>query len=267
MEAVGVGRRAVAILIDSILLFIVGYFIALATGATTETGFSLHGGPAFLWLIIALAYYVVMEATTGATLGKKAMGLKVVKEGGEALDWQAAIVRNVMRIIDALFFYLVAAITVWVSKKKQRLGDMAAHTLVVKARIVIPFLAALAFGGFHQPESQAAPPAYSDIVLSDAKGGAAKNMFKPQTAKLFLNAKLVDVPGNSRLKSDWIAVNTAVAPPNYKIDSHELVAIPGAKAVEFNFQKPTAGWPEGDYRVDLFIDGMIAGYVTFQVVK
>jgi uncharacterized RDD family membrane protein YckC len=132
MEAVGVGRRAVAIIIDTILLCILGYVIAMFTGGTTETGFNLQGGPAILWFAIALVYYVVMEATSGATLGKRVMGLKVVKEGGAALDWQASIVRNVLRIIDGFFFYLVAAIVVWFSKKKQRLGDMAAHTLVVR---------------------------------------------------------------------------------------------------------------------------------------
>lgn len=132
MEAVGVGQRAVAILIDMVLLFVAGYVIALATGATTPAGFNLQGGPAFLWFGVALAYYVVMEATSGATLGKRAMGLKVVKEGGEPLDWQASLVRNILRIVDGLFFYLVGAIAVWVSKKRQRLGDMAAHTLVVK---------------------------------------------------------------------------------------------------------------------------------------
>ena len=134
MEAVGVGRRAVAIIIDSILLCIVGYIIAMFTGGTTDTGFNMTGAPALLLFLIAMVYYVVMEKTSGATLGKKAMGLKVVKEDGSALDWQAAVVRNILRIIDGFFFYLVGAIVVWVSKKKQRLGDMAGHTLVVKSK-------------------------------------------------------------------------------------------------------------------------------------
>lgn len=133
MEAVGVGRRAVAIIIDSILLFIVGYALAAMTGRTTSEGFHMEGGPAFLFFGVALAYYVVLEKSWGATLGKKAMGLKVVKEDGSALDWQASIVRNLLRIIDGFFFYVVGAIVVWVSKKRQRLGDMAAHTLVVRA--------------------------------------------------------------------------------------------------------------------------------------
>ena len=133
MEAVGVGRRAVAIIIDTIVLGIVGYLLAMMTGQTTGTGFNLQGGPALLWFLIALVYYVVMEKTSGATLGKMAMKLKVVKQDGAALDWQASIIRNLLRIVDGLFFYLVGAIVVWVSKSRQRLGDMAAKTLVVRS--------------------------------------------------------------------------------------------------------------------------------------
>lgn len=134
MEAVGVGRRAVAIIIDAIILMIVGWVLALGMGGSGPTGFALSGAPALIWFLIGLAYYVVMEVKWGGTLGKKAMGLKVVKESGEPLDWQSSIVRNILRIIDGFFFYLVGAIVIWVSKKKQRLGDMAAHTLVVPAK-------------------------------------------------------------------------------------------------------------------------------------
>ena len=134
MEPVGVGRRAVAIIIDTILLGIVGYLLAMVTGSTTQGGFMLTGAPGLLFFLIVIAYYVVMEKTSGATLGKMAMKLKVVKQDGAALDWQASIVRNVMRIIDGFFFYLVGAIVVWISKSKQRLGDMAAHTIVVRAQ-------------------------------------------------------------------------------------------------------------------------------------
>lgn len=133
MEAVGVGRRAVAIIIDTILLSIVGWAIAAMTGGATSEGFKVEGAPALLLFLVAFAYYAVMEKTSGATLGKKAMGLKVVKEDGSGLDWQASIVRNLLRIIDGLFFYLVGAVVVWVSKKRQRLGDMAARTYVVRA--------------------------------------------------------------------------------------------------------------------------------------
>lgn len=132
MQAVGVGRRAVAVIIDSIILFVVAYVVAMVTGNTTGAGFAMTGAPAFLFFAIALAYFIVLEATQGATLGKRVMGLKVVKQDGSAMDWQASIIRNLLRLIDGFFFYLVGAIVVWVSKSRQRLGDMAAHTLVVR---------------------------------------------------------------------------------------------------------------------------------------
>ena len=50
------------------------------------------------------------------------------------MDWQASIIRNLLRIIDGFCFYLVGAIIVWVTKSKQRLGDLAAHTLVVSSK-------------------------------------------------------------------------------------------------------------------------------------
>jgi uncharacterized RDD family membrane protein YckC len=131
MQAVGVGRRAVAIIIDIIILGIIGWVIGMATGMSTPEAFNLVGGPAFLLFFIGLAYYVVMEVTSGGTLGKLALGLRVVKEDGSKLDWGASLIRNILRIVDGFFFYLVGAIVVWTSKKKQRLGDMVAHTLVV----------------------------------------------------------------------------------------------------------------------------------------
>ena len=133
MEAVGVGRRAVAVIIDGILLMIVGWALGAVMGGSTATGFNLGGGAAGVFFLIAFAYFVVMEKTQGATLGKKLMGLKVVRENGEPMDWGASVIRNILRLIDGFFFYLVGAIVVWVSKKKQRLGDMAAKTLVVRA--------------------------------------------------------------------------------------------------------------------------------------
>ena len=267
MEAVGVGRRAVAILIDMVVLFIVGYLIALATGATTSAGFNRQGGPAFLWFGVVFAYYIVLEATSGATLGKRAMGLKVVKESGEPLDWQASIVRNILRIVDGFFFYLVAAIAVWVSKKRQRLGDMAAHTIVVSARALIACVAALALGGLHPLESAAATPGYSDIVVSDAKGGKAASTFKTQTGKIFVRAVFSGVNSGSTVRSDWIAVKTRVSPPNYKIDSVTLKVGQLGDFVDFFLSRPHAGWPEGDYRVALFIDDKPAGEARFRVVK
>lgn len=129
---VGVGWRFAATLVDVIVLFIVGYLMAIVTGETTQGGFNLQGASAFVWFLIGIGYYIVMEAMLGATVGKMACGLKVMKTDTGSIDWNASVVRNVLRIIDGLFVYLVGAILVWTSPHRQRLGDRVAHTVVVK---------------------------------------------------------------------------------------------------------------------------------------
>ncbi len=127
---VGVGLRAVAAIVDGVILFALGYGLALVTGGTKDGGFELTGGPFFIWLVVAIGYYVVLEARNGDTVGKKLVGLQVVKLDGSAITMRESVVRNVLRLVDGLFFYLVGAIVVWSSKQNQRLGDRLAGTVV-----------------------------------------------------------------------------------------------------------------------------------------
>ncbi|HLZ56090.1 MAG TPA: RDD family protein [Ktedonosporobacter sp.] len=120
----GVGIRFLAALIDGIIMGVVIFLINRVLG----TSGAYVGG------LLALVYFIVMEAMYGATVGKMALGLKVVKEDGSAISWQESIIRNLLRIIDGLFAYLVGAIIIWTSPLKQRLGDKLAHTIVIKTR-------------------------------------------------------------------------------------------------------------------------------------
>ena len=104
-------------------------------------------------------------------------------------------------------------------------------------------------------------------MVSEARDGPAKSTFKPNTAKVFIRAKVVDVPAGSKLKADWVAVKTAVAPPNYTVDSVENTVAKGSTQYHGALSKPSSGWPEGDYRVDLFIDGKRATQAAFKVAK
>jgi hypothetical protein len=51
------------------------------------------------------------------------------------------------------------------------------------------------------------------------------------------------------------------------VPKRKLAAGPAMNKVQFSFSKPTAGWPVGDYRVDLFLDGKKATDVKFKVAK
>ena len=133
------GKRIVAAIIDIVVLAVVFVVFAMLFGdsdAETEDSASvslnLSGGPAIIYFLVVLAYYFVMEAATGKTLGKMMMGLRVQALDG-AYTPMKAFIRNLLRIIDGLpVFYLLGLIVMVSSKRKQRIGDMAAGTVVVK---------------------------------------------------------------------------------------------------------------------------------------
>jgi hypothetical protein len=92
-------------------------------------------------------------------------------------------------------------------------------------------------------------------------------VFGPNTPKIYLRTKLLDMPKGTVLKGEWIAEKTKVVPPNYRIDGVELKVGPLMNTAKFSMTRPNAGWPEGDYRVDLLIDGKPATQVKFKIAK
>jgi len=133
----GAGRRTIGGLIDLILLGIVYGVLVFYLGTTKVEGASLEvsldGMPGLIFFAITLAYYIILEATTGRTLGKLAMGLRVVNNNQESITWGQSLIRNLLRIIDGLIpIYLIGFIVMVASPNKQRVGDHAAKTYVIK---------------------------------------------------------------------------------------------------------------------------------------
>ena len=128
------GRRILATIVDGIVLGVLIWAMAVLFGnsSTDGTGVYLSMGtfPTLGFFVLTMAYYIVREGYWGQTLGKKLLGIKVVREDtGEIPGVRAATIRSVLRLIDGLFSYLVAFIAVLASSENQRLGDMAAHTI------------------------------------------------------------------------------------------------------------------------------------------
>jgi Predicted membrane protein/domain len=123
----GVPIRFVAILIDTIIIAIIAGILSIPFQSQLSGAVSL---------LIFLLYFIVLEGAYGQTVGKMAVKIKVVKEDGSKIDYADAVVRNVLRLIDLIPYfipYLLGAILIWTSDMKQRLGDRVAHTVVVKA--------------------------------------------------------------------------------------------------------------------------------------
>jgi uncharacterized RDD family membrane protein YckC len=137
VHVVGVTIRFVALLLDAIIVF---FPLSIVVGLLSGGGYAENGRAGVLvsgkgfWvnLLLGFGYYVLAEGLTGRTLGKRIVGIRVVSEEGEQVGLEAALVRNVLRIVDGLFFYLVGALFAFTSPRGQRLGDRAAHTLVVR---------------------------------------------------------------------------------------------------------------------------------------
>ena len=137
MRYVGVGRRFLAVVVDGLIGFVWTYPFLDIDRSPGYFNAQLRGGGFVATVAIGIAYFTVMEGLFGATIGKFATGIRVVREDGTKADVAAALIRNVFRVIDALpFAYLLGAILVWTSPKKQRLGDRVAKTVVVEASSV-----------------------------------------------------------------------------------------------------------------------------------
>jgi uncharacterized RDD family membrane protein YckC len=129
--------RAGAIVIDSLLLAVVWFIVAVISGGTHaghgSAGAHTGSSTTLLVLGITLLYFFVAESLTGQTLGKKLTGIRVVRRDGGKAGAGAIFVRTLLRVIDALpAFYLLGLVTILLSGKsrRQRIGDIAANTVV-----------------------------------------------------------------------------------------------------------------------------------------
>ncbi len=88
-----------------------------------------------VFLFIIFAYFILLEAYAGGTIGKKALGLKVVDIDGKRIGILKSLVRNLLRLVDGLpAFNILGLVLIASSSKNQRLGDYVAKTFVIREK-------------------------------------------------------------------------------------------------------------------------------------
>lgn len=136
-ELAGIGSRAVAWLLDVMVMGV------LTTAGIVFAGlFGVFAGglAAALYFVIAFAvqwgYGAFCEFRfNGQTVGKRAVGIRVLQAGGTRISWSQAVVRNLVRVVDVLpALYLTGATSALIDRQGRRLGDVAAGTVVVRQR-------------------------------------------------------------------------------------------------------------------------------------
>jgi len=126
-------------LIDIVILVGLLIVVGLAFGKAHTHGGSasvhLTGVSALIWALLAFAYYTIAEALGGQTLGKLLLHLRVRSAAGDKASLGPVVLRNVLRIVDGLpLFYLVGFIVMLsTGSRAQRIGDLAANTIVIRA--------------------------------------------------------------------------------------------------------------------------------------
>jgi uncharacterized RDD family membrane protein YckC len=129
----GIGTRFMALIIDSLIGGIALVLVTIGAGVVAgDVGLAIAASSGLL--VFYVGYHVLFEVLSGGrTPGKRATGVRVVSDGGAPVGLRASLIRNFMRILEGVATsYVPAMISVLVTRNNQRLGDLAAGTLVVR---------------------------------------------------------------------------------------------------------------------------------------
>lgn len=130
-----VGDRMIALMFDRVL--IAAILLVLAAWAT-DAKYRLPSSPwgavaigAGTIFLVTFLYHFLCEVTLLTTVGKAAMGLHVGVEDGQSRVGGIAL-RNLLRLVDGIGFYLLGFLFATFSLRRQRIGDRVGHTNVVE---------------------------------------------------------------------------------------------------------------------------------------
>jgi uncharacterized RDD family membrane protein YckC len=144
MPLAGIGSRFIALLIDY-LIWSAGLVVLLLVGVVVLPAVHAFSKISEQWVVaivifsvflVQWGYFTLFEAFwNGRTPGKRVARIRVIQRSGRAIGLFESMARNLVRYVDQIpFFYAVGVVTMFATRQHQRLGDLAAGTLVVRDR-------------------------------------------------------------------------------------------------------------------------------------
>ncbi len=146
MSLAGIGSRFIALLVDSLIWF-AGFLVLVVLLAIFLPGIKAFSKISEQWVVAIVififfllnwGYFTLFEAFwNGRTPGKRVARIRVIQRSGRAIGLFESMARNLVRYVDMQPFplYAVGVISIFVTRQHQRLGDLAAGTLVVRDRV------------------------------------------------------------------------------------------------------------------------------------
>lgn len=146
-DVAGPGSRFCAVVVDTaisaLVLAVVLVPLALLSGSDALwNAMDLSALPVFVVAAASFLYQGLSEMfVNGRTIGKRLMGLRAISADGTPLTKQQAVARNALRAVDFLpVAYGVGGLLACIGPSSQRLGDLVAHTIVIRERKRAPDL-------------------------------------------------------------------------------------------------------------------------------
>jgi uncharacterized RDD family membrane protein YckC len=145
--------RCLAWLIDHFCVLVLAWIIGFVASMLRWISYDLSGAVTIaLYFCGSIGYPIVTEwFWRGQTIGKRIFRLRVIDEDGLRLQFSQIVIRNLLRFVDSLpSFYLVGGAATLLNSRAQRLGDIAANTIVIRhAQPIVPDLDQLLPGKFN----------------------------------------------------------------------------------------------------------------------
>jgi len=172
-ELAGIGSRAVAQIVDLLLLTVVTAIVVTLVGfwlmadLDSPAASYVVGATLIFQFFLFWGYFILFEYyASGKTLGKRLMKVRVVQDNGNNASFLSILLRNLFRLVDMLpLGYLVGVVVILVNGRERRIGDLVAGTMVVKAVPKSQFLwlddVDLQSAGWNAPETVSHPEAVS----------------------------------------------------------------------------------------------------------
>lgn len=178
----GAGARMMALIIDLLAIMAIA-----TTGLTVFRVFErlapdvIGGVVTLVYFAVSTGYGIVMEIVwNGQTLGKRLLGLRVIDRGARPARPAQMVIRNLLRPVDSLpALYLTGAASCWLTKHRQRLGDLAAGTVVVRTGVSV-----------RGDWSQLGREKYNSLREHPALAARLRQRTEPELAGLALDAVL-----------------------------------------------------------------------------
>ncbi|MDT9594297.1 RDD family protein [Nocardioides zeae] len=193
----GVGVRALSALLDVLTVLVVTLVLYMVLSiATLSTDPALLAAAGILATVLGLVAYptAIETLTRGQSVGRLAMGLRVVRDDGGPVSFQHALTRALVGVVEIFtFFGGPAFLTALVNPRGKRLGDLAAGTYVVRdrARLALPLPPSMPpeLAAWAATADLAPPPPH--LTLSVRQFLARAHTFEPR-ARHLLALRLAD---------------------------------------------------------------------------